>query len=303
MFNFGFIDRIKKTIKKQMPKFSKVNINDYIPVRLKNEVKKIKPERKRSKGIVSIVAVGMGIMSVAAGMGIAKLIKAKRTKNAILIVGNDKNPKMPIGNNFSGYILKYTSVDSLDKTVDMLHSSGFEKLIVVPYTVINGYETEKIKNVMTYKMELFKQIRISPALLTTDGDYEYVAGILSDCTRNADEDTAVVFVAKGTTHFANSSYVALSERFKREGRNNIFVGTVSSYPGLDKIMSDIEAAYYRNVLLCPLEMEFNSDFIDDLNQWSNKFNDKGYTCGVYIRGLCGYKGIRRLIVEHTKAVM
>ena len=295
--------KIKKIIKKYMPELPKVHISEYVPDRVKKEIEKIKPEKKLNKGIISLVALGIGLAGVLTGIGVTRVVKNKKAKRVILIVGSDKLLKMPVNNSMSGYILKYTTIDYLDKTADSLCANGIEEVIVVPYTLINGYETEQIKNIMAYKRGYFKKLSIAPAILTSDSDHEYVSQILSACTKNADEDTAVVFLGKGTTHFSNSSYIALGERFKRMGRYNLFVGTATSYPGIDKVMSDIEDGHYQNVILCPLEMEMNKEFREDINLWNERFNEEGYTCGVYMRGLGGYKGIRHLVVEHTKAMM
>ena len=91
------------------------------------------------------------------------------------------------------------------------------------------------------------------------------------------------------------------------GSGNIFVGTASSYPDIDKVESDIEAAHYQNVVLCPLEMTVDEELSDSIageeNSWYSRLSDDGYNSGCYMKSLCAYKGVRELVVEHTKAVM
>lgn len=305
MFNFGknIISGIRNALfgKKR---FSRENINNYIPERLKRQTRA--PRKGISRALVSAISVGVGIAGVIAGIGIAKIMKKNRTKKAVVIVGEGIKPGIN-SNGFNGYLLKYSDIESLDTMADTLAANDFSELVIVPMTLINGYQTEKIKSIMAYKREFFDKITYAPALLSSDSDYEYVARTLTACVKGSDEDTAVVYVGRGTTHHANSAYIALNERFRRIGADNIFVGTVSSYPDFDKIMSDVSTAHYQNIILCPLEMTVDADLKADISEgdgsWYAKLTDAGFNCGFYMKGLCAYKGIRRLVIEHTRASM
>lgn len=278
------------------------NIEKYIPEQIKEKVMK-----KKKKGVAGkLLALGIGIAGVIAGVGAAKLIKNKITKKAVILVGSD-TPQ--IGHcAFNGYLVKYTDLDGLDAMAEALAEDEFTELIIVPMTVINGYEAEKIRNIMTYKKDLFESVKFVPALLSSDSDYTYVANVLKACTENVDEDSAVIYLAKGTTHFSNSAYIALSERLKRLDVRNVFIATDSSYPGLDKVMEEIEDGHFQNIIICPFEIYIDDEIRNAMSEenedsWYNILTDAGYTCGCYYKGLCAYRGIRRLIVEHTKSVM
>ena len=306
MFKFGkgIVSAFRKFVLKEKPKFSKRNIERYIPKQIRVRTKQSK--KGIGKGVATVISIGVGLIGVIAGIGIAKVIRDKITKKAVILVGVGKN-EMPTGG-FNGYLVKYTDLDGLDALVDRLADEAFTDLVLVPMSVINGYELEKIHNIMAYKKDMFESVKFAPALLSSDSDYTYVAKTLAACTSGTDEDTAVVFLGKGTTHYSNSSYIALNERIKQLGTDNVFVGTVTSYPGLDKVISDIEMGNYQNVIICPLEIVSDEELAlamsrDNEKSWYNAFSQAGFNCGCYYKGLCAYKGIRRLIVEHTKSVM
>ena len=295
--------------KKKMPVISKETVAQYIPDQIKKRIEPEKPKHVFGRKLLSIIAVGLGVAGVtAAGIGAAKIVKNKFIKKAVILVGDGgKKSLAPGAKGFNGYLLKYTDINGLEDMIDTLAGNGFTELVIVPMTVINGDEIDQIKALAVLKREFFDKISYAPALLTSSSDYEQIAKTLIECTRETDEDTAVVYVGKGTTHHANSSYIALNERLRQLGSRNIFVGTVSSYPDIDKVESDIEAAHYQNVVLCPLEMtvdeELSNQIAGEENSWYSRLSEDGYNCGCYMKGLCAYKGVRELVIEHTKAAM
>ena len=301
------LDKLMKAKKKST--ITREMVIEHIPEPIK---KRIVPEKKRSaitSKLLSILAIGLGVAGAAvAGVGAAKIVKNRFAKKAVILVGDGGRKSLSQGTKgFNGYLLKYTDMDGLEDMIDTLAGNGFTELVIVPMTVINGYEIDKIKALTMQKREFFNKISYAPALLTSSGDYEHIAKMLMSYAADADEDTAVVYVGRGTTHHANSSYIALNERLRQLGSGNIFVGTASSYPDIDKVKSDIEAAHYQNVVLCPLEMTVDEELIDQIageeNSWYSRLSEDGYNCGCYMKGLCAYRGVRELIVEHTRAVM
>ena len=301
------LDKLMKGRKKRV--ITRENVEKYIPEPIKKRVAPKKSRNIISAKLLSILAIGLGVAgAAAAGLGAAKVVKNRLTKKAVILVGDGGKKSLSQGaQGFNGYLLKYTDMDGLEDMIDTLAGNGFTELVIVPMTVINGYEIDKIKAITVQKREFFDKISYAPALLTSSSDYEHIAKMLISYAKDADEDTAVVYVGKGTTHHANSSYIALNERLRQMGSGNIFVGTASSYPDIDKVESDIEAAHYQNVVLCPLEMtvdeELNDSIAGEENSWYSRLVEDGYNCGCYMKGLCAYKGVRELVVEHTKSAM
>ncbi len=308
---FSGLSKLRKGLggfaKKQSGK--RQNIQKYIPEPIKRHIEPKKARKTIGKRILTVLAIGLGAAgAIAAGLGTAEAVRKRLATKAVILVGSG-GKKMLSGSaaGFNGYLLKYTDIDGLEDMIDTLAGNGFTELVIVPMTVVNGYETDMIKAIALNKSGFFEKISYAPALLTSNGDYEQIAKTLIHYAQDADEDTAVVYVGKGTTHHANASYIALNERLKQLGGANVFIGTASSYPDIDKVESDIEAAHYQNVVLCPLEMtvddELNESIAGEENSWYSRLSGDGYNCGCYMKGLCAYKDVRKLVVEHTKSVM
>lgn len=301
------LDTLFKGKKKHV--ITRETVEKYIPEPIKKRVAPKKAKPTIGSKLLSMLAIGLGIAgAAAAGVGAVKIVKNRLTKKAVILVGDGDRKSLSQGaKGFNGYLLKYADMDGLEDMIDTLAGNGFSELVIVPMTVINGYEIDKIKAITVQKREFFDKISYAPALLTSSGDYEHIAKMLMSYAADADEDTAVVYVGKGTTHHANASYIALNERLRQLGSGNVFVGTASSYPDIDKVESDIEAAHYQNVVLCPLEMTVDEELSEQIageeNSWYSRLSEDGYNCGCYMKGLCAYRGVRELVVEHTKAVM
>lgn len=63
---------------------------------------------------------------------------------------------------------------------------------------------------------------------------------------------AAVFMGHGTEHFANAVYPALQTALHFGGRNDIYIGTVEGWPGLEEILRQLEPGGTRRIDLLPL---------------------------------------------------
>ena len=89
-----------------------------------------------------------------------------------------------------------------------------------------------IQDVLEYKNE-FEEILFGAPLLTSEDDSCQVIEALMEEMGPVSEDTALVFMGHGTTHYANTVYAALDYRMKDMGYKNVFLGTVEAYPSLE----------------------------------------------------------------------
>lgn len=311
MFNFGkdLIKEVKKAMEKKIGRINTDNFERFIPDAVRKEVNAAVWRRERRKRRFPWLALGIGAAAAIAGIGAAKIIYDRTVKKAVVLVSNGAKVNFPLNvGGFRGYALKYTTADELDTFLDSLAENGMTDIVVVPMTVLNGFESERIRKIVEYKRALFASIVCASALMSSDYDYDYIANTLIACTKNVADDTAVIYVGHGTTHFSNAAYIALSERLKYFGCYNVFVGTTTAYPSFEKVAAEIEEGRFEKVILCPLEVNLTEEFTkelcgDDESSWSYRFTELGYECVCYLKGLCAYKGIRKLIVEHTKSAM
>ncbi len=198
-------------------------------------------------------------------------------------------------------------IDNVKEAMEKFIDEGYGSLIIQPTHVMNGEEYDEMRELTKPFEKNFVSVKYGKPLLTSSEDYkDVIDAVAKDIPMISDKTCAVVFMGHGTNHFANATYSALDYRFKAEGYENVFVGTVEGYPHLDKIKKDLEKFKPKKVTLIPFmivagDHAKNDMAGDDPDSWYSQFAAAGFEVEAALKGLGEYPGIRRLLVEHLKA--
>ena len=200
-------------------------------------------------------------------------------------------------------------IDNVDEAMQRLIADGVKEVVVQPTHVMPGYEyTDLITAVSAYS-DKFDKLAIGKPLIYTEEDYEVVvAALTGDIPEVGSEDTAVVFMGHGTEHFANATYSELLYMMHSEGYENLFIGTVEGFPGVDEAMAEVKAFNAKKVVLYPLMIvagdHANNDMAgDEPDSWKTLFTNAGFEVECRIQGLGQNAAIRALIIKHVQATM
>jgi len=197
-------------------------------------------------------------------------------------------------------------IDNVEEAMKKLVDEGYGTLVVQPTHVMNGEEYDEMKELTEPFEKKFVSVKYGMPLLTSSDDYkDVVNAIVKDTPQLSDKTCAVVFMGHGTEHFANSAYSALDYRFKAMGYDNAFVGTVESYPDLDKIKEDLAKFKPKKVVLVPFMIvagdHANNDMAgDEEDSWKTRLKKEGYEVECVLKGLGEYTGIQDMFVDHCK---
>ncbi len=200
-------------------------------------------------------------------------------------------------------------IDNVEQAMERLISDGIGTVVVQPTHVMNGIEYEEMCEAIAPYEDKFADLKIGTPLLTSNEDYENVInGITAEIPELTQEDTAVVFMGHGTEHYSNATYAALDYRFKALGFDNVFVGTVESYPDFDKVLQDVNESGLKKVVLYPFMIvagdHANNDMAgDEEDSWKTMFKKEGYEVECVIKGLGEFECVQDLFVEHAKAAV
>lgn len=198
-------------------------------------------------------------------------------------------------------------VDTVTEAMEKMAAEGVRKVIVQPTHVINGIENEQmIKDALAFRSQ-FDQILFGAPLLTSEEDSCQVIEALMDEMGTIPEDTALVFMGHGTTHYANTVYAALDYRMKDMGYRNVFLGTVEAYPSLDTMKRRLREGGYKKVMLAPFMIVAGDHARHDMasdqeDSWKYALEQEGYEISCILKGLGEYKGIQELFLEHIRSV-
>lgn len=197
-------------------------------------------------------------------------------------------------------------IDTVDKAAQRLADEGFRRVIVQPTHVMNGYEYDKLSDMIEPYRTRFDALICGSPLLSSDNDYiQTIEAIADETPEMKNSETAVVFVGHGTGHFANASYAAFAYRLGTMGYNNCFVGTVEAFPDIDDVTERVRATGAKKVLLLPLMIVAGDHVINDIggedkDTWLTRFRKAGYQTRCVRKGLGEYEGIRRIFSDHVR---
>ncbi len=198
-------------------------------------------------------------------------------------------------------------VATVREAMEQMISDGITDVLVQPTHVINGIENDLMKEDALSYRDSFHSISFGDPLLTTEEDSHKVIAAIAEEFSNITKKQALVFMGHGTTHFANSIYAALDYTFKDKGYHNFFLGTVGAYPSMESLKKMVKAYQPEEVVLAPFmivagDHAKNDMAGDDPESWYSQFKDEGYEVKAVLKGLGEYKGIRRLFIDHIRAI-
>ena len=200
-------------------------------------------------------------------------------------------------------------IDNVQQAMERLVSDGVKSVVIQPTHIMNGYEYDDIVAEVTPYAEKFDFFAIGQPLLTEFEDYEYVAeALLSSNEFVAEDATAIAYMGHGTEHVANATYSELEAVMQAKGYENVFVGTVEGYPGLEEVIAKLNAIEAKKVVLYPLMVvagdHANNDMAgDEEDSWKSVLTEEGFEVECKLQGLGQDEGIRARYIEHVQAAI
>ena len=152
-------------------------------------------------------------------------------------------------------------------------------VIVQPTHLLYGYEYDKLKVEAEALGGKFESLVVGCPLLANNSDIQRFAHRLAQ-DHPAETGTATVFMGHGTEHFANAAYPALQTALALLGRDDIYIGTVEGWPGLEDILRQLDPGGVREIRLLPLMLVAGDHAQNDMaGAWKTRLEQAGYTVG------------------------
>lgn len=201
----------------------------------------------------------------------------------------------------------HVSIHTVKEAMEQMKLDGITDVLVQPTHVINGIENELMKeDALTFR-EYFHSISFGDPLLTSEQDSLNVIQAVAEEFSSLQQDEVLVLMGHGTTHYANSIYAALDYTFKDFGYKNIFLGTVEAYPSMETLLKMVKEYNPKKVILAPFMIVAGDHAKNDMagdnpESWYNQFQAAGFQTEAVVKGLGEYAGIRRILVNHLRAI-
>lgn len=196
---------------------------------------------------------------------------------------------------------------TVKEAMEQMLQDGITDVLIQPTHVINGIENDLMKEDALAFQEQFHSISFGDPLLTSEQDNLAVIDAITSEFKDLTKDEVLVLMGHGTTHYANAIYAALDYTFKDKGYQNIFLGTVEAYPTMESLLKMVHAYQPNKVVLAPFMIVAGDHAKNDMasnepDSWYSQFKAEGYNVEPILKGLGEYPGIRKLFIEHLKAI-
>ena len=199
--------------------------------------------------------------------------------------------------------------DNVTQAMERLVADGVKKVVLQPTHLMHGYEYDDVMAEIAPYVDQFDSFAIGEPLLSSLEDNDAVIdALLAENENVGSEDVALVYMGHGTEHFANAAYSQLQAMMHAEGYENVFVGTVESFPTVDDMLAAVAEFGASKVILQPLMVvagdHANNDMAgDEEDSWKTIFSEAGYEVECVIEGLGQNQAIRDIYVEHVGAAI
>ena len=193
------------------------------------------------------------------------------------------------------------AVPSLPEALERLSGAGVRRVAVQPTHLLYGFEYDKLRAEAEGFANRFDWLAVGKPLLAGSRDIlRFAEKIAETHPRRAGE--AVVYLGHGTEHFANAAYPALQTALQLAGRDDIRIGTVEGWPGLEDVLGQLQAP--RRVRLLPLMLVAGDHARSDMAvEWRGRLEEAGHAVQCGFTGLGELAWVREMYRERLLEVL
>lgn len=199
------------------------------------------------------------------------------------------------------------NIKNVSDTLKALAGEGVKEVVLQPLHIIYSGEYERMYTAAKELGHLFESVKLGKPFLADTADYFRICELLKGVYRVKEED-CLVLMGHGTEHYANSSYAALAYTLKQRNYNNIFIGALEAYPGIDVIRGEVKAYHPQKVKLAPFLLatacHAKVDMAGDQEtSWKSQIEKLGYPVEITLKGLADAEEFRNIFIDHLAKTM
>ena len=196
-------------------------------------------------------------------------------------------------------------VDTPEEAFAKLAEEGVKDVIVQPTHLSDGYENQRMMEIIRRYADRFETFRVGRPLLDTEEDRDFAAQIMPRlCLGAGCCDKALLLMGHGSEKHPVPVFEQLQEKINERGMNNVFIGTVEGQPSFKDAKRLLDTSGYRKVVLAPLMIVAGDHARNDLagmdsDSWKSRLECAGYRTEVILAGLGEYPEIQEMFVRHA----
>lgn len=191
------------------------------------------------------------------------------------------------------------------EALEIMKEEGIKEIFIQPLLIIEGIEYEKILKEVRDFTEINKDIKVTVGkpLLSSEADCENVVKAL-----NLDKNKSTVFMGHGSDHKTDSSYEKLEKQIRKDGYEDVFIGTIEGQKTIDDVLVQLKAKGINQVLLKAFMLVAGDHATNDMasdedDSWKSILERNGIKVETRISGLGEIKEIQDIFINHLRDIL
>ena len=196
--------------------------------------------------------------------------------------------------------------DTVTEALERMERDGVTDVLVQPTFLQAGYEMRVLTETLAAWKGRFARITMGNVLVAGEEDLRLLAKALEEHFAGLGADEALVLMGHGSEGADFYPYEKLTEALRRDGRENICVGTVEFEPGIAPVLAMVRARQPKKTYLAPLMIVAGDHAVNDMagdapDSWTNQIAALGTETVCILKGLGEYAEVRACFVAHARA--
>lgn len=196
-----------------------------------------------------------------------------------------------------------------EEGIEKMLSIGVDRLAIIPTDIIPGIEYNYLRELFYEYRKHFSKITLGTPLMYYQGQSEMPNDIkntmqaLALAFPECFEMDAVLLMAHGTPHPANSYHAAMQLELWNLGYKNAFVYTVEGTPTIDNMLELLQKRGILHITLLPLMLVAGNHAHIDMLEHKELLESKGFDVNAKLTGIGENKKIQELYLAKAAAAI
>ncbi|WP_238905324.1 sirohydrochlorin cobaltochelatase [Clostridium sp. YIM B02506] len=187
-------------------------------------------------------------------------------------------------------------VNNLEEELEALIELGCTEVFILPLHLIPGKEYLDLLDVVESYRNRITAVVATP-LLSEDEDYMNLINSL-----DPSKELNYVYMAHGTNHEGNSSYLKLQQEFINKGYGKVLIGTLEGTTTLEDIIYMLKSRNINKIVLQPLLLMRGKHGTKDLDSWEELLINNGFEVEKIDKSLGEIEEVRKLYINKLNSL-
>lgn len=196
-------------------------------------------------------------------------------------------------------------IPSVEEALAQMAADGVTDALVQTTHLLIGEEFQKIQEAASTQGGQFTALAMGAPLVSDEEDVAALAKAVEQIYGDLPTLELLALMGHGSNCMEIPVYELLERQFRRDGYDNICIGTVEFSPGIAPVLQRVREQRPARVHLAPLLLASGDHAVNDMagdepDSWKNQIARLGADVVCHLNGLGEYEAVRSLYVAHAR---